>query len=421
MSGTERSLIGITHQTAKGCKDQEVGFIVPLDAFYNSQITDHLTFEARNMIDKGLSLPKVQGDRFWQRVVRALFLLSNITQDNQVNFPATAENLTFVLYDEVDPNKIELSRRVQEVLDYLVRQNVVSETDGTYRFLQEEEIRVKNEIDSQQVRRNDRLDLLKQIVSDETQWSSSAKLEGSKVMLHLKVDELEVSPSGAVDVQFLITTDRDPQQLAFERAKADLVFCLNEQFDPELRNRLDEVVRLNAYVRQHLDQAAGARRKAIEMFREQAVRETMPSLKRWLTQALGRCSYISAQTVYDAAQHNGGSAAARYASILDEHLGRLYPKRGLATAYASDRTALKAAAERTQQELDPQLSPAEREVNQYLKLKRGATLTDVLRHFDGQPFGWRDTEVLHVLLKPGAAQQVALQVEQRGGRPEVFC
>ena len=398
VSGTERSLIGITHETARGCKAEELGYVTPLDAFYGKQITDSLTFEARNMVDKGLSLPKVKEDPFWQRVVKALFLLSNITKDKKANFRATADNLTFVLYDEIDPNKKALARRVQEVLDHLMEQNVVSETDGEYRFLQEEEIRVKNEIDAITVRRDARWRFLESLLDDTVRWSQSAKLEGSKIRLHLKVDEHEASSSGTVPVQFLVMKEHDPQQLAFDRAKADLVFCLNEVFGPEERRMLDEVVRVDEFVRHNKDQAAGERREAIELFQKRSRTETLPALKRWLEEAIASCSYISAQSVYDASKHAGASAAAKYESILEEHLERLYPNRKLATPYPSKRKEVKAAAARTQQELTSELTAAEREMHSYLRMEPSPTLQTVLGHFRKEPFGWTDTEVLGILL-----------------------
>ncbi len=62
VSSTERSLIGNTHEVAQACKDEEVGFFVPFDLFYNAQIADHLTNHARSIINNALQLGPVRVD-----------------------------------------------------------------------------------------------------------------------------------------------------------------------------------------------------------------------------------------------------------------------------------------------------------------------------------------------------------------------
>lgn len=398
VSGTERSLIGITHETAELCKDEEVGYVVPLDAFYNNQIKDNLKNFARNTISKALNLEKVEERPFWQRVVKALFLLAHLVESKSVNFPSTTENLAFVLMDEVDQGKTQLQSKTQEALDYLVGQNVVSEDDGEYRFLQEEEIRIKNRIDNFRIPPGEQIDFLeKDVVGRSTGWSRSTSLDGSKIQLHRKVDGKEIGASGTVPVQFLITQSRDPNQLAFDRAKKDLVFCLNEQFGPKQQAKLKEVVRIDAFKRANYDRTSGKRREAIEMFAEQS-QQSVKELRDWFEDALKSCSYVSNQQVKDASDHNGGSAAERYENILDAHLRELYDKRELAVDYAGSRSELQKEAADTQTDFDKSLTPAETEVHSYLRGEPGPNVADTVNHFGRNPYGWQDTETLHVLL-----------------------
>ena len=398
VSGTERSLIGITHETAKQCKDETVGSVVPLDAFYNNQIKDNLKNFARNIIAKALSLDRVKERPFWQRVVKALFLLANLVESKKINFPSTAENIAFVLMSEVDQGKTELQQKTQQALDYLVQQNLVSESDGEYRFLLEEEVRIKNRIDNFRIPAGEKLEFLERsIVTPATGWSRKATLEGSKIQLVRKVDGKEIGSSGSVPVQFLITDGRDPDQFAFDRAKKDLVLCLHEQFGPEQRTKLEQVVKVDAFKKANYDRAEGKRREAIDMFAKQS-EQKVKELRQWFERALKSCRYVSAQQVKDAAKHNGGTAKERYEAILDEHLRQVYKKREMAVGYATSRAELKEEAAQTQTEFDDSLTAAEQEVHSYLKMQPGPNAADTVNHFAGVGYGWKDTETLHVLL-----------------------
>lgn len=399
VSSTERSLIGNTHHAAKACKDEAVGYFVPFDQFYNAALADKLTHRARSIIGNALQLPQVASDSFAQRVTKALFLLSNLRSDQSLTFPATADNIAFVLIDTVDPDWAELKRRTQAVLDYLADQNVISESNGTYRFLQEEEIRVKREILNHKITQHDRLKTFAQALVQETlAWSSRADLEGTTVPLHLKVDDHEESSSGAVTVQVLVYGSETPENLALARSTRDLVLCLHEAFGERERERFNEAVQIRAYVQDHVDRATGEHLKAINTFAKES-QQTLRELRRWFEQAMATVRYVSAQQVLSADAHGGPGAQGRYEAILDEHLRRVYHKRDLATGYAGTRTRLREVAARSgQQSLEDRPTPAETEVDSFLTLTAHATVADVMRRFTGVPYGWKDTEIAHVLL-----------------------
>ena len=398
VSGTERSLIGITHETAKACKDEEVGYVVPFDAFFNKQIKDNLKNVARNVISRAMKLEKVQEKPFWQRVVRALFLLAYLSDTKSKNFPSTVENIAFVLMDEVDQGKTELQHKTQKALDYLVDNNVVSVDGSSYRFLMEEEIRVKNNIDEFNIRPGDRLEFLdRTIVGPLLDWSKTYSLDGTKINLKRQVDRKEIDPNGTIPVQILVTQGGDPDRFALDRAKKDLVFCIHEAFGKEQRVKLDEAVKVNAFKRANYDRAEGKRREAIQMFAEQA-QDTVNELRTWFAEALKNGRYVSAQQVNDASDHAGGSAKDRYMSILDTHIRDIYGKRDLATDYASNESKLVQIAKDPQRAFGATLQPAEQEVHNYLRNAPAPNATDTINQFSGIPYGWQAKEVIHILL-----------------------
>ncbi len=418
---TERSLIGLTHEVGIECKDEEIGYFAPFDAFYNARLADKLTHRARSMIDNAITLERVKGDRFAQRVVQALFLLSNITPDQSINFPATAQNVAFVLIDEVDPNWAQLKDRTQTVLDYLEEENAIRESEGKYKFLEEDEIRVKREIDNHDTELYDRWKTFaEKVVQEELKWSSRVDLEGTTIPLQLKVDEYEDSSSGEATVQFLLYSQEDPDELAMRRDPDELLFCLQEQFGSEQRALLNEAVRITDYLQENQDSASGDRLEAMYTFRDQRD-EALQDLRRWFTDAFQSVTYVSPQQTLGAEDRRGGqSAKSLYESIVEWHLERLYEKRDLASRYASDRSRLRQVAAQRQTELDDSLTEAESEMKSFLSLANRPTMADVRRKYENPPYGWKDTEMVHILLDLDAKNEWTFQWNSEDVDRETF-
>ena len=421
MAGTERSLIGLTHEVALESKRETVGFFAPFDAFYNARLSDKLTHHARSIIANAMDLPVVKEDPFAQRVVKALFLLSNIARDQSQDFPATAAKLALTLIDEVDPNRRELRRQTQEVLDGLVKANVVSEAEGKYRFLQEEEIRVKSEINNQSVTHRDRLDTVDQkVIRKSLKWRSRVSLEGTNVSLHLKVDDHDVSATGSAEVRFLLYREDDPDELLIKAEPQALVFCLNQTFEEEQKGLLDKAVRIGSYLQDNQDSATGERLEAMYTFKDQRDR-ALADFKRWFLGAFKNATYISGGQKLDASDHGSQSPESLYEAILEEHLQRVYRKRSLGAGYASDRRGLKETAASTQTDLDTSLTQAEADVDSFLSLAGNPTMAAVRKCYEKPPYGWRTTEMVDVLLRLEAKNKWAFRWNSEEVARETFA
>ena len=56
----ERSILGITHFTAKQYKDVEVGTFVTFDAFFNDQLKSNVTHHANKILEPALDLDDIK-------------------------------------------------------------------------------------------------------------------------------------------------------------------------------------------------------------------------------------------------------------------------------------------------------------------------------------------------------------------------
>ena len=60
VKNTERAILGITHFTADLCKDEETGYFVPFDLFFNDQLDRNLTHRARGILNRAYTIQEIK-------------------------------------------------------------------------------------------------------------------------------------------------------------------------------------------------------------------------------------------------------------------------------------------------------------------------------------------------------------------------
>ncbi|MFH2144398.1 MAG: BREX system P-loop protein BrxC [Bacteroidota bacterium] len=142
----ERSVLGITHFTAKKNAHKEVGTFIPFDAFFNEQFNTNLTQRGRRAIQNAFEFPYVRNDEFAARVVKVLFMVSNLSDAIRVTFPSNIDNLIVLMMTDADENKLKLKNKIEEVLEKLREGNIIREEKGSYFFYNEDEMDVTSMI-----------------------------------------------------------------------------------------------------------------------------------------------------------------------------------------------------------------------------------------------------------------------------------
>ena len=396
VSDTERSLIGNTHKVAMNCREEEVGYFVPFDRFFKAELSQNLTHRARDMIHRAMGLDEVKNDSFAQRVVHSLFLISNLRGDQKNHFPATADKIAFSLIDEVDPNFRKLKERTKDVLDMLVDESVVSESNGVYRFLQEEEVRVKKEIDNTPPQRHDRLQALAdRIISDTLDWDRRVRFEGCDIKLQRRVDDIKVDSSGDIVVSIQVIGTGQPDN-PFNRDDSTLTIDLTDEIEPQQREQLDEAVSIRTFIDNHSSNATPDRREALDTF-EKKEEDLLERLQSWFEDAIFESDITSGQTELDVSR-SGSDPESFFERILERHLEDVYSKRNWVDIYTNEKSKLRRFARDLVGDLGTK-TKAEKEVESRLNLEQNPTFADLMRNFEQPPYGWTREELIDILLR----------------------
>jgi hypothetical protein len=396
----ERSVLGITHFTAKQHADDEVGGFIPFDGFYNQQFHTNLTNRGAKAIENGLELAYVKSNPFAARIVKVLFMISNLLENRRQTFPSNVYNLTVLLMDKLDQNKMQLQKDITDVLNKLIEGSIIREEKGSYFFFNEDEMDVQNIIKSQTIGLDDRLTAFDEFLRPLIKLLPKVVFGQNDFKLSYNIESKEIFRGGDINLVVLLTDKTPLTQKMLEVNTKDLIICINEWYnnDAALRQDFEWYCKSNKYLNNVSGGASGERAKTIENFKIRN-KQLSDDITRVIERRFIECRFISQNTILEANQINGISPSERIKNLIEHHLGNIYKYHKLSDSYARNQIELKAAAANTQTEM-PDLTPAEQSVNDFITSNNNQiTITDLIKHYGNAPFGWRFEAVLEVALK----------------------
>ena len=149
LSEGERSMIALFKESAMKLMDKDNGALMPFNVFYDAlhQFLDHshkgVIIRAQ---DNEYINPDHETDCFTVNVLKTLFMIKYVKE-----ITANIDNITSLMIDDIDTDRIELKKKVEEALKALVRQMLVQKNGDMYVFLTDEEQEINREIESQNV------------------------------------------------------------------------------------------------------------------------------------------------------------------------------------------------------------------------------------------------------------------------------
>jgi hypothetical protein len=150
LSEGERSMLALFKESAATLKDEEMGIIVPFHRFYDA-LENFLDHSYRGVIIKAYDNSYINPDKresnvFDINVLKTLFMIKYVLE-----IEANVDNITSLMIENIDDDRIALRERVEEALKVLTRQMLVQKNGSIYVFLTDEEQEINNEIEKENV------------------------------------------------------------------------------------------------------------------------------------------------------------------------------------------------------------------------------------------------------------------------------
>lgn len=159
LSKGERSLLGAYQQVAVDYMNKDTNILIPFSAFYRT-IETFLDSSIRSVIIHAEENDNLND--FDIEVLKLLFLVKYVKE-----IKANIENLSTLLISEIDADKLEMKKKVQESLNSLIRQTLVQKNGDEYIFLTNDEQDVNKEIKNMLVDNGEVIQKASEIIFDD--------------------------------------------------------------------------------------------------------------------------------------------------------------------------------------------------------------------------------------------------------------
>lgn len=421
VKGNERSIIKVIHSTAKTNADAKLGKFISFDELYNNMFEEGLQARGQKAVDNALRMARTyqtdrpERTRLAVRVANVLFMICNISQTDQLVFPATLDNVTSLLINDMETPRLNIKNEVEKVIEFLCDNNIIRREQGkngtpeTYAFYSEEEMKVAQLIQSQVVDNNTQAEQLKEIFNryiTALRNKEQYKTRSFSVGLTIK-QRTFLSNNPDVQVEFVMDADYETaEQLALQNSNVNrMVYYVGPQYrdNKRLYNAFYWYCQANRYMATPV--TSEDNKKTRDEFEKRANELYDGIIRKEFEKILDTCPIISGLSVIDEAELGLKRGNDRYRVAMDKHLSGIYTKASLVDYPGMPRTTeqLKKAILRNVNPgdydgMNAVLTDAEHEVEIYLnKQFAEVNVSDVLAKFAKAPYGWDNICTLYII------------------------
>ena len=167
LSEGERSMLAMFKESAVEYMDRPEGTIVPFYVFY-AALENFLDHSHGSVILKAyensfINPDKKESDVFAIDVLKTLFMIKYCNDICNANI----DNITSLMIENIDEDRIALRAKVEDALKVLMRQMLVQKNGDVYVFLTDEEQEINREIDSQNVEMAEVINKVSEMIFDD--------------------------------------------------------------------------------------------------------------------------------------------------------------------------------------------------------------------------------------------------------------
>ncbi|MEZ0175391.1 MAG: BREX system P-loop protein BrxC [Candidatus Reddybacter sp.] len=421
LSRGERSLLDAFQNAAIQIKDQAVGTLVPFHCFYPA-IESFLDTTVKKTIDQAAQ--KESLTEFDNEILKTLFLIRYVDV-----VKSTLDNLVTLSIDEIDADKITLRKQIEESLNRLERQLLISRNGDEYIFLTNEEKELENEIRHTEIESSEMTNELSKLIFDEVLQRKNAyryPVNKQDFKVSRFCNSHAKDGSTLEDLVVHVISPLDPNYSDYNEQ-----YCLNRssENDGSIIIKLGETKRLwdelSNYIKtdRFLKLTSGQRPEQEILLREKAM-ENQERSKR-LRQEFEQL-FRDAPLYAIGANLDGGTAApvnrleSAYRYVIENtfsKLNLLKPTPGdvlreLQSVLVADDVA-QAGLDLNSEGCNPQATQL---VDQYIslniELNKPVYVRDVVFHFNHRPHGWPNNEILLLVSRLVLAGKISFNYQK---------
>ena len=322
LSEGERSMLALFKESAMSLMNEETGAIVPFHCFYDA-LENFLDHSHRGVIIRAYDNNQInpehkESDVFAINVLKTLFMIKYIQ-----TCEANVDNITSLMVNHIDNDRVELKEQVEAALKVLVRQMLVQKNGSVYIFLTDEEQEINNEIEKENIEMPEVITKISEMIFEDILSEKKYRYPafGGRYTFSFNqiVDDRPYKANQSYDVGLRILTpwydggtDDATLRMMSGQGKEVLVLLPN---DDEFLREMQAYMKIESFLRKNTN-AHLSQYESIKEAKRTEMRKRNENAKLYLTEALkDAIIYVNG----DIARLNARDVSAR----IQEAIGRL--------------------------------------------------------------------------------------------------
>lgn len=316
-SSGERSMLNGFQESAQRIKEKNELTLVPMYAFYDT-LHSFLDTSVRSVMERAEKAAK-EGNGLTIEDVDLLKLLYLVRYIDDIK--SNIENLTILMADSINVDKIELRQQVIESLDRLQKHNYIGRNGEIYQFLTDEEQDIAREINNQSIDAANVISKVCTIIFDDIY--TTKKYRYTKNGYNYDFDFIKSvdnqnhgNSNGEMKLKFVTEANDDSSELRLitESSNHEAICKLSEEYS--IFSDIENALKIEKYIRQkNVSQLAESTQTIINLKQKEA-RRLIGDAKEHISDAI-----LHGKFYIDGDQKNISGNTAK--SVLDKALETL--------------------------------------------------------------------------------------------------
>lgn len=415
LSGGERSMLSGFQEVAQNLKDKDENALVPFSRFYDT-VNAFLESHIRWVIDRCQTAADKHDDleQLDVSVLKLLYLIRYID-----DIKANIENVTILMVDSINTDKITLRHEIAESLERLERQNYVARNGDNYSFLTNEEQEIAIDIRNTSVDSATIVKSIGQTIFSELYPSKKFKYNKYDFPYDRFIDETLVGAvTAGVRLRFLTVASDDYKANEYKlkvdsKTNNEVIVLLSSEV--QYFEELETAAKIRKYIKQkNVSQLPGSIQNIIQQRQAQA-RTLEESAKAQIEKAIVGGTFF----IYgDKIEIKNGDAKSKLDEALKQLVESVYSKLNLVnTFYESDAeilTILNGAPQQTGFAGGGSNNEfALKEISQWLEDRYNnhipVSMGDIQRRYQAIPYGWREIDIAALVARLMVTQKIEIR------------
>lgn len=413
LSEGERSMISSFQESAIDFADCEQGALIPFSAFYET-IKTFLDSNIRTVITRAVDNDNLND--FDVELLKTLFMIKYVKE-----IPSNIENLATLLVRNIDDDKIDLKKQIEESLKRLIKQTLVQKNGDLYFFLTHEEQDINKEIKNISVDVADIIQNVSEVIFEDIYTDKRYKYSNRyNFSFNQIIDDRAFRGNQGNDIGLKIVTPYyDPgsevtQLTLKEMSQKENNLILKLPADMTFLNEIEEVLKIQTFLRQKGGSTSTQTIEEIKNRKSAEVGERKGRIKNLVIEALKTAEiYVNSQKL-DIREKDSVERINDGFKVLIESL---YTKLNYITNFldsvndiqnilTQDTVQLGLIEEPNKLALDEISAFAERNTTRNIPV----TMKTILTIFQKAPYGWNEEDIEGLVAKLFRAQEIKLQL-----------